>query len=113
MKISELLSEQELIELFEGYVYRRQLKISPLQIRRPVRRIVNKSPKARLPTIRPDLKAVKQPITSKSQTTGLNPKIDPINGFNFRLNQTNVKPEFTDKEIEIEMKSRNNNKRSF
>ena len=106
MKISEIITE----ELLERYQYRRR----PTSRRYLPKTVAHRAPPQRV-IARPATKITpgKNPVLPNSQTTGLNPKVDVTNGHNFKLDNFNLKPEFTDREIEIAMKSRNNDKRVF
>ena len=55
-------------------------------------------------------------ITHKDQSvitkpTELNPKIDKLNGPDFKLNNKNIRPVFTEKDIQMAMQSKNDKKR--
>ena len=113
MKIKEILSDNQLYEMwllmtdamwetlvdhysandvYEGYPVRRRMAVRPIRrvpIQRPPRNLIRK------PVIAP-AKPVKKPMVSKSQTTGLNPKIDPMNGPNFKLDDRNIMPKNSD-----------------
>jgi hypothetical protein len=121
MKIKEILNDNQLYEMwllmtdavwealvdnysandvYEGYPVRRRMAVRPIRqvpIQRPPRNLIKK------PILAPANPA-KKPMVSKSQTTGLNPKIDSLKGFNYRLDNTNIFPEITDKEAEIQHK---------
>ena len=109
MKINEIITK----DLLERYRYRRPVarryvapKIAP---RRPVpspKIVVRPAPKI-APVIN------RQSMASTNQTTGLNPKIDLTKGYNFQLNNRNIRPELTDREIEMAMQSRNKDNTSF
>ena len=135
MRINELLDDKKLLDLWalvnitiwerltnkdttddiaEGYAYRRQAprrrivmpaRIGPARaiIRRP---LTPKVPVKPFPT-RPELNPVKKPALSVKT----NPKTYPLKGHNARLDQYNVFPEFSDKDIAIEMRSRNNGRK--
>jgi hypothetical protein len=109
MKIKEILSDDQLYEMwllmtdavwdalvdnysanyvYEGYPVRRRMAVRPIirvPIQRPPRSLIRK------PVIAP-AKPTKKPMVSKNQTTGLNPKIDPMNGPNFKLDDRNIMP---------------------
>ncbi len=117
MKINEIITK----ELLERYRYKHRPvarkyvapKIAP---RRPAsaHRKQATSPKnvaKPAPKMAPVIN--RQSMAPTNQTTGLNPKIDLTKGNNFQLNNHNIRPELTDKEIEMAMQSRNNDKRSF
>ena len=115
MTISEIITT----ELLERYqirhrpTARRYVSLVAKRRPAPTTRKAASSPKI---VARPALKiapVIRPPMLPNSQTTGLNPKIDVTKGHNFRLDNFNLKPEFTDKQIEIVMKSRKNEKRSF
>ena len=106
MKINEIITK----ELLERYRYKHRPvarkyvapKIAP---RRPA-----PSPKI---VVRPAPVINRQSMASTNQTTGLNPKIDLTKGYNFQLNNRNIRPELTDREIEMAMQSRNKDNTSF
>jgi hypothetical protein len=113
MKIKEILSDNQLYEMwllmtdaiwetlvdnysandvYEGYPVRRWMAVRSIRrvpIQRPPRNLMNR------PVIAP-AKPVKKPMVSKSQTTGLNPKIDRMNGPNFKLDDKNILPKNSD-----------------
>jgi len=115
MKIKEILNDDQLYEMwllmtdaiwetlvdhysasdvYEGYPVRRRMTVRPIRrvpIQRPARNLMKR------PLTQP-AKPVKKPMVSKSQTTGLNPKIDPMNGPNFKLDDKNILPKNSDKE---------------
>ncbi len=130
MRIQELLNDDDLYEIWllltdqiwealvdnyssidvaEGYLYRRPVnrRRAVLPIRnRPVRTI-NKRPTPKVVPvrpfpIRPELKSVKNSMSSKSQTTGTNPKVDPLKGYIAKLDNRNVFPLISKKDIEID-----------
>jgi hypothetical protein len=68
--------------------------------RKPTPHIVPVKP---FPT-RPELKTAKNSMSSKSQTTGTNPKVDPLKGYIAKLDNRNVFPLISKKDIEIERK---------
>ena len=117
MRIKELLTDDDLYELAlllneviwqalmaqsmpdevkEGY--RRPV------VRRPIRAVVRSSSVPRRPIPRPKPLYPERAKVSPAQRLATNPKIDPLKGFNARLDNTNVWPVITDKEAEIERK---------
>ena len=117
MRIQELLTDDDLYELAlllneviwqalmaqsmpddvkEGY--RRPI------IRTPIRAVLRSPgvPKRTLP--RPKPLYPERTKVSQAQHMATNPKIDPLKGYNARLDNTNVFPVITDKEAEIERK---------
>ena len=54
---------------------------------------------------RPELKTAKNSMSAKSQTTGTNPKVDPLKGYIAKLDNRNVFPLVSEKDIEIEKAS--------
>ena len=108
MKINEIITK----ELLERYQYRVRPAVKRY-VHRPIRKPAQTTPKAiNRPAPKTQLVINRRPAPN-TQTTGLNPKINMLDGPNFQLNNRNIKPEYTDKEIQLAMKSRNNEKRSF
>jgi hypothetical protein len=113
MKIKEILNDNQLCEMwllmtdavwetlvdnysssdvYEGYPVRRRMAVRPIRrvpIQRPPRNLIKK------PILAP-AKPTKKPMVSKSQTTGLNPKINTMNGPNFKLDDRNIMPKNSD-----------------
>lgn len=123
MKIQELLSDDELYELTlmmteiiwqslmahsisdVNEAYRPSHHRSFRPVRRPVNSAVTQRPRVPVKPF-PKPKPLYPERTQVSQTQRLktNPKIDPLKGYNARLDNTNVFPEITDAEKEIERK---------
>ena len=135
MKIKELLNDDQLYEIWllltdqiwealianysnnevaEGYLYRRPVNrrraVLPTRSR-PARTIKKRPTPNIVPVrpfpIRPELKTAKNSMSSKSQTTGTNPKVDPLKGYIAKLDNRNVFPLISKKDIEIERKKPN------
>jgi hypothetical protein len=109
MKISEIITAELKQKLDERYYPRRVTPLrrrlhahksvpralpKPQPIKAPARRNLKQQPIKR-PVTQP-LKSLKKPVISKSQTIGLNPKIDPMNGPNFKLDDRNIMPKNSD-----------------
>ena len=58
--------------------------------------------------IRPELKTAKNSMSAKSQTTGTKPKVDPLKGYIAKLDNRNVFPLISKKDMEIEIRKRPN-----
>ena len=136
MKIKELLNDDQLYEIWllltdqiwealianyssidvaEGYLYRRPVsrRRAVLPTRSRPARTINKRPTPHIVPVkpfptRPELKSVKNSMSSKSQTTGTNPKVDPLKGYIAKLDNRNVFPLISKKDIEIEIRKRPN-----
>ncbi len=131
MKIKELLDDDQLYEIWlllsdviwealianysnnevaEGYRYRRAVNrrkvVMPAKTRQA--KSHNRKPPSMVPIkpflIRPELKA-KQPASPPSKS---NPKVDPLKGFNAQLDNRNITPLLSKRDIEIEMRNRPN-----
>ncbi len=131
MKIKELLDDDQLYEIWlllsdviwealianysnvdvaEGYRYRRPVNgrraVMPAKTRQA--KSHNRNPPSIVPVkpfpIRPELKA-KQPASPPSKS---NPKVDPLKGFNAQLDNRNITPLLSKRDIEIEMRNRPN-----
>jgi hypothetical protein len=126
MRIQELLNDDQLYEIWllltdqiwealianysnnevaEGYLYRRPV----LPTRSRPARTINRKPTSHIVPVkpfptRPELKTAKNSMSSKSQTTGTNPKVDPLKGYIAKLDNRNVFPLISKKDIEIERK---------
>jgi hypothetical protein len=114
MKIKEILSDNQLYEMwllmtdaiwealvdnysasdvYEGYPVRSRMAVRPIRrapIHRPSRNLIKK------PVMAP-AKLLRKRLVSKNQTKGLNPKIDPMNGPNFKLDDRNIMPKIVTK----------------
>ena len=128
MKIKELLDDDQLYEIWlllsdviwealianysnvdvaEGYRYRKPVR---RRAGMPTRQAKshNRKPPSIVPVkpfpIRPELKA-KQPASPPSKS---NPKVDPLKGFNAQLDNRNITPLLSKRDIEIEMRIRPN-----
>ena len=124
MKIKEILSDNQLYEMwllmtdamwetlvdhysandvYEGYPVRRRIAVRPIRrvpIQRPPKNLTRKpviAPARRLqqPIKRPVTQPTK-PVRKPQQTTGLNPKINPMNGPDFKLDDRNIIPKNSD-----------------
>jgi hypothetical protein len=111
MKISEIITAELKQKLDERYYPRRVLH-TPLRrrlhaptsvaralpktqpVKAPARRNLKQQPIKR-PVTQP-VKPVRTSMVSRSQTAGLNPKIDPKDGFNFKLDDRNIMPKNSD-----------------
>ena len=131
MKIKELLNDDQLYEIWlllsdviwealianysnvdvaEGYRYRRAVNrrkvVMPAKTRQA--KSHNRKPPSMVPIkpflIRPELKA-KQPASPPSKS---NPKVDPLKGFNAQLDNRNITPLLSKRDIDIEMRNRPN-----
>ena len=131
MKIKELLNDDQLYEIWlllsdviwealianysnvdvaEGYRYRRPVNgrkaVMPAKTRQA--KSHNRKPPSIVPVrpfpIRPELKTAKNSMSSKSQTTGTNSKVDPLKGYIAKLDNRNVFPLISKNDIEIERK---------
>ena len=127
MRIQELLDDDQLYEIWlllsdviwealianysnnevaEGYRYRRPVNgrrsVMPAKTRQA--KSHNRNPPSIVPVrpfpIRPELKA-KQPASPPSKS---NPKVDPLKGFNAQLDNRNITPLPSKRDIEIEMR---------
>jgi hypothetical protein len=98
MKIKEIITD----ELLERYQYRRRSvarraahrpivrsAVTPKPVKAPAHRVLQQQPMKRSVT-----QPVKKPSISKIRTMGLNPKIDSMNGPNFKLDDRNILPQF-------------------
>jgi hypothetical protein len=111
MKISEIITAELKQKLDERYYSRRVLHTllrrrlhaptsvaralpKPQPVKAPARRNLKQQPIKR-PVTQP-VKPVRTSMVSKSQTKGLNPKIDPMNGPNFKLDDRNIMPKNSD-----------------
>ena len=124
MKIKELLDDDQLYEIWlllsdviwealianysnvdvaEGYRYRKPVRRRAGMPTRQAKSHNRKSPSI-VPVkpfpIRPELKA-KQPASPPSKS---NPKVDPLKGFNAQLDNRNITPLLSKRDIEIEMR---------
>ena len=132
MKIKELLDDDQLYEIWlllsdviwealianysnvdvaEGYRYRRAVnrRKAVMPTRSRPARTINKRPTPHIVPVkpfptRPELKA-KQPASPPSKS---NPKVDPLKGFNTQLDNRNITPLLSKRDIEIEMRKRPN-----
>ena len=106
-----LIANYSSIDVAEGVKNRRPVNrrraVMPTRSRsagainkRPTPHIVPVKP---FPT-RPELKSAKNSMSSKSQTTGTNPKVDPLKGYIAKLDNRNVFPLVSEKDSEIERK---------
>ncbi len=99
MKIKEIITD----ELLERYQYRRRSVarraahrpivrsvVTPKPVKVPVRRVLQQQPMKR--SVTQPVKPVRTSMVSKSQTTGLNPKVDPMKGPSFKLDDRNIMP---------------------
>jgi hypothetical protein len=131
MKIKELLDDDQLYEIWlllsdviwealianysnvdvaEGYRYRGPVNgrraVMPAKTRQA--KSHNRKPPSIVPVkpfpIRPELKA-KQPASPPSKS---NPKVDPLKGFNAQLDNRNITPLLSKRDIEIAMRNRPN-----
>lgn len=115
MRIQELLSDDDLYELcvLMNEMMWQALMASSLPrdvqegyrsqgIRRPARTVVRPPIVPVKPFPRPKPLYPKRTKVSPAQRMATNPKIDPLMGFNARLDNLNIFPEVTDKDIEIE-----------
>ena len=108
MKISEIVTAELKQKLDERYYLRRVLHTplrrrlsahksvaralpKPQPVKAPAHRVLKQPIKKQ---VTQPAKPVKKPMVSKSQTIGLNPKIDPRDGFNFKLDDRNILPQF-------------------
>lgn len=108
MKVSEIITAELKQKLDERYYPRHVLHTpslrrlhaqksvvralpKPQPVKAPVRRVLKQPIKKQ---VTQPAKPVKKPMVSKSQTIGLNPKIDPRDGFNFKLDDRNILPQF-------------------
>ena len=93
----------------EGYPVRRRVTVRPIRrvsIQRPPRNLIRKPVMApahrdlQQKTMKKQagkpVKPVRTSMVSKSQATGLNPRIDPMNGPNFKLDDRNIMPKNSD-----------------
>ena len=101
MKIKEIITD----ELLERYQCRRRSvarraahrpivrsAFTPKPVKVPAHRVLQQQTIKRPVTQR--AKPVKKPMVPKSQTMGLNPKIDSMKGPNFKLDDRNILPQF-------------------
>jgi hypothetical protein len=131
MKIKELLNDDQLYEIWlllsdviwealianysnvdvaEGYRYRGPVNgrkaVIPAKTRQA--KSHNRNPPPIVPVrpfpIRPELKA-KQPASPPSKS---NPEVDPLKGFNAQLDNRNITPLLSKRDIEIAMRNRPN-----
>ena len=131
MKIKELLSDDDLYDIWlllsdviwealianysnvdvaEGYRYRGPVNgrkaVIPAKTRQA--KSHNRNPPPIVPVrpfpIRPELKA-KQPASPPSKS---NPEVDPLKGFNAQLDNRNITPLLSKRDIEIAMRNRPN-----
>ena len=119
MRIQELLNDDDLYELC---VLMNEMMWTALMayslprdvhegyriqgIRRPARKVIRPPMVPVKPFPRPKPLYPQKTKVSPAQRMATIPKIDPLMGFNARLDNQNVFPEVTDKEVEIEMKGR-------
>ena len=120
MKIQEILSENDLYELtlmmteiiWQSLManainnelderYRPGMRRTVRAVRRPPMLPVKPFP-------RPKPLYPERTQVSQTQRMKTNPKIDPLKGYNARLDNTNVFPEFTDAEKKIMGKAKRN-----
>ena len=138
MKIKELLNDEDLYELWllvtdgiwdvlmdnysasdmkEGISYPRKTVIranTPVRKAGPARSAIRKPfVLVRKPTLTPKPKPTVSALQKKPicKVTKQDSKIDPFKGHNARLDQYNVFPELSDKDIEIEMKKKPNGRK--
>ena len=131
MKIKELLNDDQLYEIWlllsdviwealianysnvyvaEGYRYRRPVngRRAVMQAKTRQAKSHNRKSPSIVPVepfpIRPELKA-KQPASPPSKS---NPKVDPLKGYIAKLDNRNITPLLSKKDIEIEMRNRPN-----
>ncbi len=103
-----LIANYSNIDVAEGYRYRRPVNgrrsVMPAKTRQA--KSHNRNPPSIVPVkpfpIRPELKA-KQPASPPSKS---NPKVDPLKGFNAQLDNRNITPLLSKRDIEIEMRNR-------
>ena len=119
MKIQELLSDNDLYEL--------TLMMTEIIWQSLMANAINNELDERYRPVRRTLRAVRRPPmvpvkafpkpkplypertqVSQAQRLKTNPKIDPVKGYNARLDNTNVFPEFTDAEKKIMGKAKRN-----
>ena len=114
MKINEVLTT-ELLEKFYRYQGKPLTRsYAPRMANRRTTSTPRKSAQSpkiiARPTVAPVIKkTVNKSILPKNQ----NSYLDFTMGNNFKLNDRNIKPELTDKEIQSAMRARNNDRRTF